>query len=350
MQNNSFKDWLIQTLQKLKKLPWVRIGLISLCTILTLTLIAGIFVTAYVDHLLGHIVADPDINVPDDSFNNSGEDDPPPDDPDDQDPVQTPEVIIAHEDIVNIMLVGQDRREGESGRTQSDTMILCTFNKESKTITMTSFMRDLYIAIPGHGNNKMNAAYKKGGMNLLRETMLKNFGVKVDVFVEVDFSGFKQVINAVGGVDINLTAAEANYMNTTPWDGLDSEGWALKAGVNHLNGDQALAYSRIRAIGTDFARTERQRNVISALIAKSKNMSLTQLTSLLNTILPLVSTDIPTSAQAMNYVMTLFPMLSGSKVLTQRIPIDGSFHDDGSKIYPDLALNREFLINTLLPE
>lgn len=353
MKNNSFKDWLSQAFQTLKKLPWVRIGLISLCSILSLALIAAIFVTAYVDHLLGQIIADPEMNDPNTSIDYGEEGEVPPDyegdiiNPDDLHPNTTPEVIIAHKDIVNIMLVGQDRREGETGRTRSDAMILCTFNKKTKTITMTSFMRDLYVNIPGHKPYKMNSAYQWGGMPLLRQTMLENFGVKVDVFVEVDFSGFTQVINSVGGVNINLTQAEADLLNV-------QNGWTLRAGNNLLNGDQALAYSRIRSIGMDFARTERQRNVINALIAVAKDMSLAQLSGLINTILPLVATDIPTTAQAMSYVMDLFPVLSGSKTVTQRIPIDGSYQlvyvGNLDVVLPDMDINRQFLINTLLPK
>ena len=90
--------------------------------------------------------------------------------------------------IVNILLVGQDRLEGE-GRTRSDSMILCTFNKRTRELTLTSFLRDLYVQIPGYGGNRINAAYAYGGMELLEQTLEQNFGVQVDGIVEVDFSG-----------------------------------------------------------------------------------------------------------------------------------------------------------------
>ena len=264
-----------------------------------------------------------------------------------------PDVIISHDQIINIMLVGQDRREGENYRTRSDAMILCTINKQDKTITLTSFMRDLYVNIPGHGGDKMNAAYAYGGMSLLSQTMKENFGIQVDATVEVDFSGFKKVVNALGGIEMHLTAAEVDYMMTANWDGLNTEGWALTPGVNRLNGDQALAYSRIRAIGYDFERTERQRRVISAILAKCKGMDIAQTNSLLWELLPLVATDMSNS-QITNYARELLPLLSGNTVTTQRIPIEGSYTvtyvGPLDVVLADTEINRQFLIETLMPK
>ncbi len=346
----------MEFLNRLKALPWKRIGLISLCTVLALVLIVSIFVTAYVEHLLGLIEGPGDESGP---LNTTEYVDPtlpsgftgPTINATDVTtaPTVPQENIISSEkypQIINIMLVGQDRRPGENYLTRSDAMILCTFNTKDKTITMTSFMRDLYVTIPGHQPNKMNAAYQFGGMQLLRKTMLENFGVHVDAFVEVDFNGFEKAVDVVGGVDINLTQAEADHLNSL-------NGWSLTAGNNHLNGAQALEYSRIRYIGNaDFGRTERQRNVITALLNSCRGMNLFQADEMLNNLLPLVATDM-TNSQIVNYVKDLFPLLSGSRLESQRIPIDGSYELTWvgalDVVLPDLELNRQYLLDTLLP-
>ena len=116
---------------------------------------------------------------------------------------------IQGDHIINILLIGQDRRPGE-GRARSDAMVLYTFNLKNGTLTMTSFLRDLYVKIPGYKDNRMNAAYALGGMRLLDDTLEQNFGVVVDGNVEVDFAKFETIINMLGGVDIKLTSAEAD--------------------------------------------------------------------------------------------------------------------------------------------
>ena len=166
--------------------------------------------------------------------------------------------VIGSGELINILLIGQDAR-AEGTQRNSDAMILCTINTATKTLTMTSFLRDMYVQIPGYGGNKINACYPLGGMSLLDKCLEQNFGVKVDANVAVDFSGFMKLIDMVGGVKINLTADEANYLNYRGnWDVTGNDGWQLKAGENVLTGSQALAYSRIRALGLDFERTERQ--------------------------------------------------------------------------------------------
>ena len=344
----------------IKSLPWKRIGLISLCSVLALILIVSIFVTAYVDHLFS-LLKPPATDPTGDTGPNYTTEGTTPTLPSgytgptvDVTQVTTapePEIIISSEnypELVNIMLVGQDRRPGEI-RTRSDAMILCTFNTKNKTITLTSFMRDLYVNIPGKQPYKMNQAYAWGGMPLLRETVLENFGVYIDAFVEVDFSGFESIVEVLGGVSISLTQAEADHLNS-------EYGWTLSAGTQTLNGSQALAYSRIRKIGTDFARTERQRNVINSILNACKSKSFTELDRLLKTILPLIATDM-SSADILGYATKLFPLLSGD-FKSQRVPIDGSYEltyvISGNTaldvVLPDIELNRQYLLETLLPK
>ncbi len=241
-------------------------------------------------------------------------------------PSQPVENIDA-ENVVNILLVGQDRRAGE-GRRHSDSTILITVNKSAKTLTMTSFMRDMWVFIPYKTNGfyeRINCAYMVGGFKTLNATLEHNFGVSSDHNVEVDFEGFEAIINKIGGVDITLTSAEANYLNKHGnWDIDNDKSWTLKAGVNHLTGSQALAYSRIRAIGNDQGRTNRQRTVLTALINKVKTMDVMKLYDLAYDLLPMVTTDM-TDTEILDYVMELGPMLSDLTIVSQRIPADGYY-------------------------
>lgn len=247
--------------------------------------------------------------------------------------------------IVNILLIGQDRREGE-GRARSDSMILCTFNKQAKTLTMTSFLRDLYVQIPGYQDNRINAAYAAGGMSLLDKTLEENFGIQIDGNVEVDFSQFAYIINLLGGVEIELRQDEANFINV-------ETGSALSAGVQLLNGDQALAYSRIRKLDADgdFSRTNRQRKVLNALLDTYKNSSLTTILSLLDDILPMITTDL-SDIKIIAYATELFPMLADATLVSQRIPADGTYQNrmiNGMAVLvADMDASRELLQQTLM--
>ena len=257
-------------------------------------------------------------------------------------------LLETSDNIINILLIGQDRREGQ-GRQRSDAMILCTINLQTKTLTMTSFMRDMYVQIPGYNDNRINVCYPIGGMPLLDECLEKNFGVDVDGNFEVDFGGFMDVVDLIGGVDIELTADEAAYLNRNGnWGVSNTAGaWSLKEGMNHLTGEQALAYSRIRYIGNgDFGRTERQRKVLGKILEECNGMSIAQLNAMLREILPLLTTDM-TNADIVGLAMKVFPMLTDLKVNNVRIPADGTYRaatiNGMSVLVPDLSDNREIL-------
>ena len=209
---------------------------------------------------------------------------------------------------------------------------------------MISFLRDTYISkIPGFWAEKLNAAYCFGGFKTMDETLAAYFGVHVDANVVVDFDGFKSIIDLLGGVDIELTQKEANHLN-----GQNST-WKLTAGMNHLNGDQALAYSRIRKIDMDAMRAQRQRKVLTALINSYKSKSVTEMATLASQILQtgFIKTDM-TSSEVLNYVTTLFPMLSSATINSQQIPAAGTYTDMtvGKITYTkvaDLEVNRKIL-------
>ena len=249
--------------------------------------------------------------------------------------------------IVNILLIGQDRREGEA-RARSDSMILCTFNKKSKQIIMTSFLRDLYVPIPGHGSNRINAAYTLGGMELLNDTLEENFGIHIDGNVEVDFGHFAQIIDALGGVEMELRQDEADFINK-------ETGSSLSAGVQLMNGEQALMYSRIRKLDADgdFSRTDRQRKVMSALFSTYRNSGISTMLSLIKEIRPMLDTDIG-SIEMMVMAMDLVPMLADAQVVSQYVPSAGTYADQSingmSVLVPDVQAVHQMLESTLLPQ
>lgn len=248
------------------------------------------------------------------------------------------EEIGQKHELINILLIGQDARPGET-RARSDAMILVTFNKTANTITLTSFMRDLYVQIPGYQDNRINAAYAYGGMDLLDATLKQNFGVEVDANVEVNFDGFTDIIDILGGVPVELTNSEARALG-------------LYAGQNTLSGKSALAYARLRSIDSDFNRTERQRKVISGLFTSLKNAGFSEITGLVDTIFPLVTTDM-TNKKILSYASDLFPMLSTASISSVRIPADGAYTQNSMRgmavIVADMEANRELLKETLEP-
>lgn len=242
--------------------------------------------------------------------------------------------------LINILLVGQDRREGE-GRQRSDSMILCSFNPETNEVALISFLRDLYIRIPGYSDNRLNAAYSFGGFPLLVDTLYVNFGITVDGCVEVDFNGFKKVIDAVGGIDVKLTAAEAKII-----------GDGAKEGISHLDGDHALMYARIRKLDSDFGRTNRQRNVVKAVFNQVKNCSVSELMGLVNTVLPLVTTDM-SNYQITSLAMQYAPALANLKMSTYSVPADGTYSHAMIRgmavLVPDLYEVKKILFEEYLP-
>lgn len=226
--------------------------LVLLCFVLGLILIVMLVGTVYLQHLLGRIhyvdsgtaptlspeELDAYLATQPEEINTA-----PTMDPED---VTFPDYdadIGRDSDIINILLIGQDRREDET-RARSDSMILCTFRKSEKKLTMTSFLRDTYVKIPGYGQNRINVAYAAGGMSLLNKTLENNFGVHIDGNVEVDFYQFADIVDLLGGVEVDLRNDEAQWVNRETGSGLSE-------GTNLLNGQQALAYARIRKLDAD---------------------------------------------------------------------------------------------------
>ena len=255
--------------------------------------------------------------------------------------VEITEPVGEQQHITNILLIGQDSLKGK--RERSDTMILITINQEKNTIILTSFMRDMYVKIPGYYNEKINSAYMLGGMDLLNETLYQNFGIVVDHNVEVSFGQFQQIIDYLGGITVEVDAKEAAFINYA--NGINS----IKAGEVHLDGNCALAYARYRdKVAGDFARTERQRKTLNALIQQYKNSSLTTMIGLTNELMGMITTNM-TKSEILNYAVEFFPMLSTAEIISQRVPFDGK-HTNGENYYYMAKKNEVSVVVPRLPE
>lgn len=325
----------------------------ALCVILALILAGLLVAYIYVDRMLGLIgrqQIQQETLSPSDIHEIENQKDPidenftgPVIDPTDITWSTEPVDVIEEAYITNILLIGQDRRPGQ-GRQRSDAMILCSLNTKTKTLTMTSFLRDLYVQIPGYQDNRLNAPYALGGMELLKETLKLNFGVQVDGCIEVDFSQFEKIIDLMGGVDIELTAAETAHMYRY-------NKISLQPGMNHLSGKEALAYSRIRYIGTDFGRTSRQRTVLTALLEQSRNIGLAKMHSLLEGVLGLITTDM-SNGQIIELALECFPLMKELAVSSQYIPAEGTYQFASirgmSVIVADMEANRRLLADSIM--
>ena len=246
-------------------------------------------------------------------------------------PLQENEYIdsskLAHSDSVrNILLIGVDAREGESSdSTRSDTMMILSIDEKNKQLKLTSILRDTYVEIPGWKWNKINAAQSHGGRQLLVDTIEYNFKVDIDNYMLVNFDMFTTIIDELGGVDVEVTEKEANYINAR-YNMTQAEKDAFpgttNAGVNHFSGMQALWYSRMRYLDSDFYRTQRQRKVISAIIDKAKSNP-TALYSIAEKVMPMIETDLTTDE--------LVNLAKGSvkymkyDLAQMQVPIDGSW-------------------------
>ncbi len=240
--------------------------------------------------------------------------------------------------VVNLMLIGQDARPGET-RARSDSMILCSINKETKKITLCSLMRDMLVPIPDHGYSRFNHSYAWGGMKLLDQVIKEDFGLLIEGNVEVNFDGFIAVMDQIGPLEIVLKDYELWYMNR------DND-WALKEGPNMLNGEQLLKYARMRYAGkADWERTDRQRYVLSVAYNKIRDLRLSELMDLANTLLPYITTDL-TNKDILEYIYLVASnrMSIGE---TYRFPLEGTYTAEivygMDVLVPDLEANSRAL-------
>ena len=250
------------------------------------------------------------------------------------------ENLVSSEGIKNILIVGADKRESWSESGRSDCVMIGTMDTKHGKLKLTSLMRDMYVDIPNHGKAKFNAAYSYGGIELLYKTIAYNFDIQLDGYVLVDFGAFKHVIKALGGVEVELTEAEANYLIRAYKHGTVTK---VVPGKQTLNAQQALAYTRIRQdAAADFGRTQRQRTVMQSMFTKLKSKSSTRLLELAEEIMPYVTTDL-NNDQILSYIVDAVRM-GVTDIDQYRIPVDNSFTsqriNNQAVLVPDIDKNK----------
>lgn len=252
------------------------------------------------------------------------------------------------DNVVNILLIGIDTRDTtmEEGYQHGDVQIICSINKDTGSVKLTSILRDLYVEIPGYkSKNRINVAYARGGGELAMRTVNHVFEMNIEHYVTINFYGLASIIDAIGGVDVELTKAEArainSYLKKNPpkYDNQDDdyERVQLEAvdGVQHLDGVQAVMYARTRSVDNDFGRTARQRKLLELLLNKiMQDMSMDRLFSLIETCMPYVTTNIGAGTMlelGMNVLGSdiISRAKAGESLLEQhRIPMDETWKYD----------------------
>ncbi len=252
----------------------------------------------------------------------------------------------------NLLLIGLDRRD-DSWYGNSDVMVLVTVNEDKETVYLTSFLRDLYANIPEVGVRKLNASCAYGGANLCVDTITSNYGVEIDNYAMVDFDAMIGLVDALGGVDLELTEGEVkvanDYVRVMCGENGDSyeEHRIIGSGKLHLDGYQTVGYMRNRYSGdaSDFGRTERQRKVLEAILEKAADDEIDTLEALIKKVLPYVTHDI--SAKDLLHLITKLPTWIQYSLEEQHIPYDDLYHSENEILIPDMEETIRRLRETL---
>ena len=234
---------------------------------------------------------------------------------------------------INVLLLGEEAIGSGSGRGRTDVMLIATMNTKTNEIKLTSLMRDMLVRIPGHKENKLNAAYARGGIELLYETIALNFDIHLDGSVMVNFENFEKIIDSLGGLEVTLTESESKYLNRTNYIS-NPQYRTTTVGPQVLNGNQALGYARIRDRAAitgnkdDYGRTDRHRIILDAIFEKYKTKSKVELLGIMYNLLPMISTDI--NSDTFKYMLNTFVDMGTMEIQQLRIPADGMFRQNVS--------------------
>lgn len=322
-----------------KKKKIIKIVMISVGSVAVLVGMIAIAVNLYIDRMLNKV------NYVSNNQSSFLVDDQEPEETDDPLATQTPEYLlneleeknknngmngVLDEDYVyNIMLLGSDTRS-KKGIGATDVMVLLSINTKTKKMYLTSFMRDSYLQISGYNKARLNTAFRKGP-EVLFQTLEDNFRIKVDRFVYINFYSFMDVIDEIGGIELDINSVEKTEMNKIfaeinrhMGDPINS-GKLSYSGKQNVTGKQALAYARIRhnLKGNDFARTGRQRLVIEKIFDKIKGLSIFELTSLAETICPMITTNL-TQAELKELILDSLTYFN-YEIEQLRVPMDGGY-------------------------
>lgn len=238
-----------------------------------------------------------------------------------------PAAFAQEESAIHLLLIGEDAADVGNGR--SDTMMLAQIVPATGQIRLVSFLRDTYLPIPGHGYDRLNAAYVYGGRELLCQTLTGVFGVRIDRTAKVDFAAMAGIVDRMGGVELEISEAERKALNKIlnaycKERGLEPQPLE-ESGLVCMNGIQALSYSRVRSLDSDFVRVSRQQNVLGALLNRALQLEPYELLGLATECMSSVETDL-----TLNDLMTLLPILWQRHELTlstARVPYDGTCRD-----------------------
>ena len=259
--------------------------------------------------------------------------------------------LLSSSKVKNVLLIGVDARAGEDGEnSRSDTMLLISVDSANNCIKLTSFLRDSWVYIPCIDKSaKLNASCQHGGYSAVVDTIEYNFGIDIDGYVVTDFELFTVMVDSIGGVEIDVTEAEAKEV--TNHKGTYG-GVVLESGTNLLTGEQALAYCRIRKIGTDWGRTQRQRTVMEAIIKKALRAGPFTAFSTLSSAAPYIETDLSKGELMALGIKTLGSISGGFEQAS--CPFDGTWSygkkSGASVILLDVDENKEKLAEFIYGE
>ena len=253
------------------------------------------------------------------------------------------------EGITNVLLIGVDARDLDEP-CRSDSMIIATLDNNNKKVKLTSLFRDTLVDIPGHGEAKLNSAYMLGGPELLMKTVKETYNVNIDKYIIINFWGFETIVDYIGGIEVDVKDYQLEELNKYIGESTGGNDCPVeKAGIQTLNGKQALSYARIRYnVGDEYERTDRQREVIFKVIEKLQNTKPSKYLGVMNTMLEYIKTNIdPLEALNMAYTIYKFPSLDVEQLQIPLVALSETrnYKELGSVFLMDRLQNASILYN-----
>lgn len=249
--------------------------------------------------------------------------------------------------ITNVLLIGVDSRDLDE-QSRSDSMIIATLDSNNKKVKLTSLFRDTLVNIPGYGEAKLNAAYMLGGADLLLETIKETYNINIDKYAIINFWGFEAIIDQIGGIEVEVKDYQLEELNKYIGESTGGNDCPVEnAGVQVLNGKQALSYARIRYnVGDEYERTDRQREVLFKVAEKLKETKPSKYLGIMNSMLDYIKTNIdPLEALNMAYTIFKFPSLDTEQLQMPLVALSEArnYKDLGAVFLMDRLQNAEVL-------
>jgi len=232
--------------------------------------------------------------------------------------------IYKDKDVLNILLLGTDERKKTfSTNARSDAMLVISLNKKNYSVKLVSLERGMAVTMPNGNIDLLTHSFRYGGPNWVLSCVQSHFNLDIDKYVRVNFKVFEGIVNAVGGVDIELTKTEAAALNRDINTNTYELSRRVSVGMNHLNGYEALQYCRLRYIDSDWVRIERQRKTIAAIQKECRDLSLGQLDDLADAVLPMIQTNLEKSE--ILSLMSSAPKFLNAEIKDMTIPAKGTY-------------------------